>query len=106
MKLQDLSFRQVALAVSVLGVLNWTVLQFAILPRLTEQERSGIYAGWMSTPYPYAACVAFMCAAAWYLTLYRGRYATHRGRIAVFAAGLGAFGGLLMILVIRITWHI
>jgi hypothetical protein len=38
-------------AAAILGILNWAVLQFVILPHMTQQERVDIYAGWMSTPY-------------------------------------------------------
>jgi len=73
---------------------------------MTEQDRKGIYAGWMSTPYPYAVSVALICAAIWFVFLYRGSYSTQGRRVAAFAMALGASCGILIILVIRITWHI
>jgi hypothetical protein len=106
MKLENLSLRQVVVAVPILGLLNWAILQFALLPNMTEQERRGIYSGWMSTPYRYAISAAYICAAIWFVFFYRGRYLTHGRRIAAFAMGLGALGGMLMLLVIRVTWHI
>ena len=105
MSLENLSFRQVAVAVPILGLLNWAIFQFG-MSRMTEQERRGIYAGWMSTPYPYAISVALVCTAIWFVFFYRGRYATHGRRITAFAMALGALCGMLMILVIRVTWHI
>lgn len=106
MKLEKFSFRLVAVAVPMLALLNWAIFQFALLPKMTEQERKGIYAGWMSTPYPYAVSVALVCATMWFVFWYRGRYSTHGIRIAAFAMAVGALSGMLMILVIRLTWHI
>lgn len=90
----------------MLGLLNWAILQFALLPGMTEQERRGIYAGWMSTPYPHVSSVVLICTAIWFVFSYHGRYSTHGRRIAAFAMVLGALGGMLMILVIRLSWHI
>jgi hypothetical protein len=105
-KIDNLSMRHIVVAVPILGLLNWAILQFAVLPGMTEQHRTGIYSGWMSTPYPYAASVALICAAVWFVFSYRGRYATPGRRITAFAMALGALCGMLMILVIRVTWHI
>ena len=106
MKLEDLSLRQVAVAIPILALLNWAIFQFGILPKMTEQERNEIYAGWMSTPYPYVISLAFICAAIWFVFSYRGRYSTQGRRVAAFGMALGAMCGMLLILVIRITWHI
>ena len=106
MKLENLSFRQVAAAVAILGLLNWAILQFAALPNMTEQERAGLYAGWMSTPYPYAISVVLIAAALWFALLYQGRYATHGKKIAAFGMALGGLAGMAMILIIRRSWHI
>jgi len=62
-KFDGLSFRQIAVAIPILALLNWAIFQFGILPKMTEQERKAIYAGWMSTPYPYVISLAFVCAA-------------------------------------------
>ena len=106
MKTENLPFRLVGVAVPVLGLINWAIFQFALLPNMTELERKGIYAGWMSTPYPYAISVPLVCAAIWFAFWYRGRYATHGIKIAAFAMAVGALSGMLLILVIRLTWHI
>jgi hypothetical protein len=105
-KLENLSFRLVAVAVAMLALVNWAIFQFAALPKMTEQERRGIYAGWMSTPYPYAISVVLICAAIWFAFWYRGRFSTHGIRIAAFGMAVGALFGMLMILMIRLTWHI
>ena len=106
MRLEDLSLRQVAVAVPIAALLNWAVFQFAVLPNMTEPERRRIYSGWMSNPYPYAIAVVLICAAIWFVFLYHGRHLKHGRRIAAFGIALGALCGMLMILVIRITWHI
>src|SRR5579863_5566150 len=103
---ERLSLRQVSICVLVLGVLNWAGLQFVILPKMTVAERREIYSGWMSTPYPDVAGLIFICSAAWFLAFYRGTRATHGIRIAICAMASGAFYGMLMILAIRIAWHI
>ena len=106
MRIENLSLRQVGVAVPILGLLNWAILQFAILPRMTEQERRGLYSGWMSTPYPYLVSFAVICAAVWFVYFYRGRYLTHGRRIAAFAMALGAVCGFLILVLVRLTWHI
>jgi hypothetical protein len=106
LRLENLSFRQIGVAVAILWIFTWAVLQFVILPHMTQQERGEIYAGWISTPYPYAISVALILAASWFAFFYRGRYATYRRRIFVFGMALGGIGGMLMILVFRVTWHI
>ena len=106
MRPENLSTRQIAVLVPVLGLLCWSILQFALLPHMTEQERRGIYPAWMSTPYPYAVSLVFISFASWFAFLYRGRYSTHGRRMAAFAIVLGALCGMLMILVIRHTWHV
>jgi len=53
-RIENHSIRQVAVAVPILGLFNWAILQFALLPGMTEQERKGIYSGWLYTPYRYA----------------------------------------------------
>ncbi len=106
MKIEDLSLRQVAAGVSVLGFLNWAVLQFLILPTMPEEQRKRLYAGWLSTPYPYAISLAFMLFAVWFVFSYRGRFSTRGRQIAVFAMAMGALCGIVMILAIRTVWHI
>jgi hypothetical protein len=105
-KLEDLSFRQVAVVIPILALLNWAIFQFGILPKMTEQERNAIYAGWMSTPYPYVISLGLVFAAIWFVFSYRGRFSTQGRRIAAFGMALGTVCGMLLILVIRITWHI
>ena len=106
MKLEKFTFRQVTVAVLILGLANWAVLQYALLPRMTNDERKAIYSGWMSTPYPYLISIVWLATATWFLVFYHGRFTTHSRRIAVFGMTLGAMSGLLLILVIRIAWHI
>ena len=106
MKLENLSFRQVAVAVAIVGLLNWAILQFATLPDMTEQERAGLYAGWMSTPYPYVISVVLIAATLWFALLYQGQYGTHGKRIAAFGMALGGIAGMAIILIIRRSWHI
>jgi hypothetical protein len=106
MRIENLSFRKVVLAIATLGFLSWAIDQFLLLPQMTEQERKGLYRGWGSTPYPYAISMAFVFAASWYVFRYRGRYATREGKIVLFAMMLGTLCGLLLIMVIRVTWHI
>ena len=106
MRIENLSMRQVAVAVPILGLFNWAIWQFALLPGMTEQERTGIYSGWLSTPYPYAVSVAYILAAVWFVFSYRGRYSTHGTKIAAFGMAMGAFCGMLLTLLIRLSWHI
>jgi len=37
---------------------------------------------------------------------YRGRYSTHGTKIAAFGMAMGAFCGMLLTLLIRLSWHI
>jgi hypothetical protein len=106
MKVEDLSFRQVAVAVPLLGLCNWALLQFVMLPEMAEEQRRRLYLGSVLTPYLYGISIAFVCFAVWFVFSYRGPLATHGRRIAVFAMALGSVCGMLMILVIRLTWHI
>jgi hypothetical protein len=53
-KLENLSFRQVAFGIFLLAILNWALLQFVALPNMSEQDRKGIYTGWIFSPYSYA----------------------------------------------------
>jgi len=105
-RIENLSLQQVAVAVPILGLFNWAILQFAVLPGMTEQERTGIYSGWLSTPYLYAVSVAYILAAVWFVFSYRGRYSTHGTKIAAFGMAMGAFCGMLLTLLIRLSWHI
>src|SRR5262249_52287342 len=104
--LENLSFRQVAVGIFLLALLNWAFLQFVALPNMSEQERRGIYAGWISAPYSYGISVLIIFAFVWFAFFYRGRHSTHGRRIAAFGMALGGLCGMLMILVIRLTWHI
>ena len=94
------------IGVLTLATLDWAIFQFGFLPKMTEQERREIYPAWMSSPYPYAISLAFVCASAWFIFSYRGRYSTHGRRIVVFGMALGTLAGLLIRLAIRVTWHI
>jgi hypothetical protein len=105
-KLGNLSFRHVALGIFVLALLNWAFLQFVVLPNMSVQECGGMYAGWISAPYPYAISVLIIFAFIWFAFFYRGRHSTHGRRIAAFGMALGGLCGMAMILVIRLTWHI
>ena len=106
LRLNNLSFRHITVAIPILSLFNWAILQFAVLPNMTEQQRRGIYPEWMSTPYPYAISFALICAAIWFVFSYQGRYSTHGNRIAVFAMVLAGFCGMLILLIIRLTWRI
>jgi hypothetical protein len=106
MKLEDLSLRQVAIGVPVLGLLDWAFLQFVALPNMTERQRALLYSIWDSTPYLYAITLAFVGFAIWFVFFYRGPLMTQGRKIAIFGMALGSVCGMLMILVIRLTWHI
>ena len=106
MQLKDLSLRQTAVAVLLLGFVNWAVLQFVLLPEMPDEQRKRLYSGWASTPYPYAVSVVFIGFAIWFVFSYRGRFATHGRKVAIFAMALGALCGMVMILLIRTVWHI
>lgn len=106
MKLSDLSFRQVAIGVPVLGLLNWAIFQFAILPSMSANERKQLYPSWIPWPYLYLICLSFITVAFWFVFRYRGTLATDERRIALFAMALGSLCGILMILALRLAWHI
>ncbi len=106
MKLQDLSMRQVAIGVPVLGLLDWAFLQFIALPNMTDRQRALLYSAWDSKSYVYFLSLAFVGFAIWFVFIYRGPLMTQGRRIAVFGMALGAVCGILMIFVIRLTWHI
>ena len=105
-KLENLSFRQVAFGIFLLAILNWAFLQFVALPNMSEQDRKGIYTGWISSPYSYAISVAIILAFGWFAFSYRGRHATHGKRIAAFGMALAGLWGMLLIVLIRVTWHL
>jgi|GEM_PF-4737673 len=106
MKLSDFTLRQVALGVPLLGLLNWAVFQFVILPSMSADERKHLYPTWIPWPYLYLICAIFIAVAFWFVFRYRGTLATAERRIALFAMALGSICGLLMIAVIRFVWHI
>lgn len=106
MKLSDLTLGQVGIGVLALGLLNWAVLQIAVLPNMSGDQRTQLYPAWVSSPYPYTICLVFVAAALWFVFRYRGTLATHERRIALFAMPLGSLCGMLMIAVIRVMWHI
>jgi hypothetical protein len=106
MRLSDLTIRQGGIGVPVLGLLNWAVLQFAVLPNMSADQRRQLYPNWISSPYLYATCVAFVCVALWFVFRYRGTLATQERRIALFAMALGSLCGTLLILALRVTWRI
>jgi hypothetical protein len=104
--LERFSLRQVAGAVAMLMIVNWSILQFALLPMVTPQQREAIYPAWMSNPYVYAIPLLFVGAAIWFVFSSRGRCSTQTRRIVAFAMAIAALGGMLMTLVIRSSWHI
>lgn len=106
MKLENLSFRQVAAGIFLLALLNWALLQFIALPNMSEHDRKEIYAGWISSPYSYAIAFALILALGWFAFSYRGRYSTHGRRIAAFGMAVAGLCGMLLIIVVRVTWHI
>jgi hypothetical protein len=105
-KLEDLSIRQIAIGVPILGLINWAILQYAILPSMPEDRRKQLYAGLAGSPYLYGVSVAFIVFAVWFVFSYQGRFATHGRKVAVFAMALGSLCGLIMILAIRVYWQI
>jgi hypothetical protein len=98
--------RQVAIGVPVLGLLDWAFLQFIALPNMTDRQRALLYSVWDSKPYLYVLSLAFVGFAIWFVFFYRGPLMTQGRKIAVFGMALGAVCGMLMIFVIRFTWHI
>jgi len=106
MRLEKLSLRQIAQVIPVVAFFNWVVLQFALVPQMGEEERRNLYPPWLSTPFPYAVSLVFMCAALWFARFYRGRFATYGLKLSVFALALAALCGMAVILAIRLTWHI
>ncbi|MFI5176111.1 MAG: hypothetical protein ACHQKY_14720 [Terriglobia bacterium] len=106
MKLEQLSLRQVTVGILLLSFLNWAFLQFVALPGMEDEQRRRLYSGWASTPYPYAISAAFIVFAIWFVFYYRGQLATRGLKIAVFGMALGALCGMVIMLVIRTTWHI
>src|SRR5580765_8168824 len=105
-KLENLSFRQVAVGIFLLTLLNWAFLQFIALPNMSEHDRKEIYAGWISSPYSYAISVALILAFGWFAFSYRGRHSTHGRRIAAFGMALAGLCGILLIIVVRVSWRI
>jgi hypothetical protein len=105
MKLEDLSLRQVAVGVPVLGFVNWAALQYAILPGMPEDRRKQLYVGFGS-PYLYGVSIAFIVFAVWFVFSYQGRFATHGRKVAVFGMALGSVCGMIMMIAIRTYWHI
>ena len=83
------------------------LLNRAILPGMTEDQRERmVHLGRVYARYEYPIGVAFILFAIWFVCSYRGRFATHGRKAAVFGMALGSFGGMLTRLVIRIVWHI
>jgi hypothetical protein len=97
--------RQVAIAVPILFLLNWAFAQFVALPNMPENQRKQLYTSAFA-PYGYSISIAFVCFAIWFVFFYRGPWMTHGRKIVIFALALGSVGGMLMVLVIRLTWHI
>lgn len=106
MKLSDLTLRQVAIGVPILCLINWAAFQFAILPNMSGDQRQQLYPAWVSSPYLYAICLAFVGVALWFVFRYRGALATNERRIVLFAMAIGSLCGMLMIAAIRLVWHI
>ena len=106
MKLRELSLGLVAVAVHVLVLLNWAGLQFVVLPNMSEDQRKHLYSGFASTPYPYIIGITFVCFAIWFVFSYRGPLMTEGRKTAVFGIALATICGMLLILAIRIAWHI
>jgi hypothetical protein len=105
-KLENLSFRQVAVCTFLLTLLNWAFLQFIALPNMSERDRNEIYAGWISSPSSHAISVALILAFGWFAFSYRGRHSTHGRRIAAFGMALAALCGMLLTIVVRVSWRI
>ena len=106
MKLSDLTLRQVGIGIPLLGLLNWAVFQFAILPSMSANEREQLYPTWIPWPSLYLICAIFIAVAFWFVFRYRGTLATTERRVVLFALALGFLCGMLMIASIRIVWHI
>ena len=73
---------------------------------MTESQRKQLYTGSVFAPYGYAISIAFVFFAIWFVFFYRGPRMTHGRKIAVFGMALRSVCGMLMILIIRLTWHI
>ena len=106
MKLSDLTLRQIAVGVPTLCLLNWAVLQFAVLPNMSGDERKRLYPAWVSSPYVYGVCTVFVVVALWLVFRHRGASQTHERRLVLFAMALGSLCGMMMIAAIRLAWHI
>jgi len=104
--LEKLSFRQVAVSIFLLALLNWAFLQFIALPNMSQHDRKEIYVGWISSPYLYAISGALILAFGWFAFSYRGRHSTHGRRIAAFGMALAGLCGMLLIIVVRVSWRI
>ncbi len=106
MKIEDFSLRQVAIWIPALVVAYWAALQFIVLPRMSEERRQHIYPNNFGAHYLQAIGFAFMVFAAWFVFLYRGRYATHGRKVVVFAMAVGSICGMVLEFAIRSYWHI
>lgn len=106
MKLEDLSFRQMTIGILLLSLVRWAFLQFFALPHMSQNERNGIYSGWVFKPYSYAVSLALIVVLFWFAFVYRGHHSTHGRRVAAFGMAFAGLCGMLIILAIRFTWHI
>ena len=98
--------RQVGVGFSALALIDWAITQFVVLPKMTEDARKNMYAGFASTPYPYLISGALVCVALWFTFSYRGPLTSQGRRLAAFVMAIAAICAMLKILAIRLTWHI
>ena len=106
MKATQITFKQLGIGIALLMVINWAFLNFVMLPKMTVFERQNLYPDWLSNVYFYLLEASVVLVACWFAFRYEGRFGTYPRKLAAFAIALGILGGLLIIGVIRASWHI
>ena len=102
---EELTYKKVAIAIVVFAIANWAISQFFILPRMTAYQRASIMAGWHYGISPYILSVGFICFAIYFVFFHKGRFATHKNRLVIFAMAVGSACGIVLNGVLRLTWH-
>lgn len=106
LEMKVFSIRQIAIGIPALMLLNWAVLQFAVLPRMNELQRREIYPEWVPWHSLFVLCTVFIGFAFWFVFIYRGPVATPEKRSTLFAMALASLSGMLLIIALRHAWHI
>jgi hypothetical protein len=104
MRMKDLTFKQVAISIVLLCVVDWAFFQFVYLPRATADERATVFPKSLSTPYPYVWEVVVIGVAVWFIYKFRTRPDLRSWRVAAFAIMFASLCGLAATLVIRVSW--